>query len=52
MAGEVKGTIWMNGKFVPFEEATIHALVQRLLDISRHERSVRDLRRRHILNSE
>jgi branched-chain amino acid aminotransferase len=26
MAGEVKGTIWMNGKFVPFEEATIHVL--------------------------
>ena len=26
MAEEVKGTIWMNGKFVPFEEATIHVL--------------------------
>ena len=26
MAEEVRGTIWMNGKFVPFEEATIHVL--------------------------
>ena len=26
MAGDVKATIWMNGKFVPFEEATIHVL--------------------------
>ena len=26
MAEEVRGPIWMNGKFVPFEEATIHVL--------------------------
>ena len=26
MAGDVKATIWMKGKFVPFEEATIHVL--------------------------